>query len=178
MQATELNLELVCPPEADPAEFSWNFLSPNSSNNSSMDALDLYFESPSSSPILEGRGSHPRKQSDSAISHPPLYEDLVSYPVTSEFTSRNSSVDYASSVHSEDFWNQSTRCPTLQSCLRVRPLPIPSLWIASTVAANRTAKLRVISDKRERKKFAVSRRSLRNFGRKSPAITRGARLLV
>ncbi|ETI19315.1 hypothetical protein G647_09147 [Cladophialophora carrionii CBS 160.54] len=97
MQAVEQNLELVFPPEVIPASYTWNILSSAQQENSSMDVLDLFLASPSRSPVLDE--SHTRKQSDINMA-----QDIFSYPMANDFTSGQSSVSYASSVQSDDFW--------------------------------------------------------------------------
>jgi hypothetical protein len=97
MQVVDQNLELVYPPEVGPVSYNWSFLSSAQQENSSMDVLDLFFESPSSSPVL-GTSDH-RKQSDLNMS-----QGVFSYPMANDLTSAQSSVSYASSVQSDDFW--------------------------------------------------------------------------
>ncbi|EXJ53873.1 hypothetical protein A1O7_09209 [Cladophialophora yegresii CBS 114405] len=99
MQRVDQNLELVFPPEVNPASYAWAFLSQAQQENSSRDVLDLFLEpgSPSRSPLLDA--SHPRKQRDIKMA-----QDIFSYPIGHDFTSSQSSVNYASSVQSDDFW--------------------------------------------------------------------------
>ena len=102
MQATEQAMDLVFPLEVSSISYSWNFPPSVQQDNGLTHGLDFYFASPPSSPTLEA--NHPHKSSISDVSDSSQQESLGTYPLIDDFTSGHSSVSYASSVHSEDFW--------------------------------------------------------------------------
>ncbi|KAH0841607.1 hypothetical protein AYO21_01160 [Fonsecaea monophora] len=88
------------PTDFNAAAFDWSYPSSATSDQSTVDILDLFFESTPSVPVAHS--SHLRTGSESQQSQSGFYGDAFSQSAV------DASVGYASSEHSDDFWTKET----------------------------------------------------------------------